>query len=328
MSQNFEYKAITIRVKGGSVLSSIFQEQGVDQESVTQLQKLGHNGWELTAVIPVTLGSHTLNSTPFAICFLKRATTHSRQEVSRCGVAGSATPDSSYIPSDSITGEQFDVLIARERMKKECASGNYWLTADDWNYITVNRVPEALPAIERRIALLTPEENSDELRTQLLTFYSLLRPEEATESLYKLAGQAKCFDKVHRIINGLGLFSVRKLTEMLESPNRETRLNALHLVWTQKAQYTSEDAGEYQELAAAVVKAFPPADAFEKKGLLGKVKRVWKCTNCRAEIDEGIAVCECGSDRNGISSEHRGLRVVLDRLERRKAILQSGQFDS
>ena len=293
----------------------------MDSEGFARLEKLGYSGWELICVVPVTLGFAGTSQTGAVICFLKRVKKTASQPIREADVTEHS------ISNDSITGQEFDVLIARERMKKECASGNYWLTADDWNYITVNRVPEALPAIERRIALLTPEENSDELRTQLLTFYSLLRPEEATESLYKLAGQAKCFDKVHRIINGLGLFSVRKLTEMLESPNRETRLNALHLVWTQKAQYTSEDAGEYQELAAAVVKAFPPADVFEKKGLLGKVKRVWKCTNCRAEIDEGIAVCECGSDRNGISSEHRGLRVVLDRLERRKSILQSGLFD-
>lgn len=324
MNQNFEYKTITIKIKGGSTLTSIFQEQGVDRDGFAYLERMGRAGWELICVVPVSSGYAGTSSTTAAICFLKRIKTQPRRDTDL-----STTSDGQTTSSDSITGQQFDVLVARDRMKKECASDNYWLTTDDWNFVTTNRAPEALPAIEMRIARITPEEDSsEELRTQLLTFYSLLRPEEATESLYKLAGQPKCFDKVHRIINSLGLFSVSKIMEMLESPSLETRLNALRMVWTQKAQYTSEDAREYQELADAVVKAFPLAVAFEKKGLLGKVKRVWKCANCKAEIEEGVDVCECGGDRYGVTSEHRGLRVVLARLERRQSILQSGQFDS
>jgi hypothetical protein len=326
--QTFDYSTLTVRITGGrSGVLSAFLSKGINEDDLRSVQELGRLGWELISAVPVIHGALATQSTDAAVCFFRRA----RGKGTKPDVAAEQDHDARHGANEhratsphrqSLSGEEFDVLLERDRLRSYSAAGNFRLTESDWTFISSNRVPEAIGAVEDAIRNLSDPSGESE-KPIIQQFYAQLTRNEAAMSLYRLAADESTFSIAYDLMQSLELFDFERIKAMLASSKRSTKLNALRLMFIRKGVFHTSEAQSFGDLMNAVEAAFPIAEVHEKKSLLGKLKRYWMCPNCSAEKDESASVCECGSDRYGVPG---GRLLAIERLSRRKAVLESRDF--
>jgi len=317
----FEYTTITVKILGArSGMFSVFQNKGLSPESDRALVEMGRMGWELTGVIPLAVGAVGGQWVDSAICFFKRPVVQ-RKIASASSSQGEA--------EKRIEADEFDWLLNRQIMAERFASetGRHaGLSETDWKLITSAAYPEALPAVEAFIAnawrMKIELTSADHERIKM--FYSHLDRSDLLQAAYRLIETSLWPERGLELIKEHQLFDVPSILGLLGNEDRRVRMNALKAMSALKEEYTVQDVRGLEEVRNWISGAFYESELVEKKGMLGGIKKYWKCSNCgREDCAEKETECPCcRADRFGVPPELGRLHGLLERIDRRLLVLR------
>jgi hypothetical protein len=318
-----EYQTITVKIKGArSGLASFFQSKSFDEESFKYLQQLGKQGWEVASCIPITHGALNSVSTDAAILILKRQ----KDLVQPQDAVLKTSLGNVDAIETSLSGDDFDHLLARNLVKSESRSS---LSEYEMGLASEIEFPEAIPAIESMIGGAYRLNNQDAI-DKIKSFYGKLSIADAAQSLYRLVLNRNDFDIAFTIMSDLGILEVDMIEKVFEQDKSLPAKNRLlKLFWIKKKTYQKQvDANIFKNLKILFVSAFPLIPARESKTIFGKMKNVWTCGVCNTdnevEYQQSSATCsKCLSDQYGVQIENGGYREVMQKLDRRIAVLSS-----
>lgn len=227
---------------------------------------------------------------------------------------------------------EMDVLVRREMLLREVASGMVRLTPETWLFAMEHRVAEFGDAALGSMVGQYPDETARRtVEGAASRFFAALDPEDAIPWLYlglvRDRGdgsdpQVRAF--CVRAIHELNLLDFGRVAALLAGASPVERRMALQVATANTQAYGPGEIGQLAALHQQIRAAFPARwEPAQKRGFLGTgAREVWKCP-CGEHPEAGAPHCPgCLTDTYGLRPSEANRDAVLAQIEARMAVLR------